>query len=115
MFKYIAIVILSVFVFAACGPDAPPKSDSEIAIEQAFGHLGPGVVQEAKNVAWCESKWNPNLVYGQYRGLFQLGYNYNATIDFYGGNVFDPYTNAQVARDSYVTNGHSWIRFECQP
>lgn len=85
------------------------------AIYRAFGHLGQEVVNQAGRVACCESGWGPEATNGQYRGLFQLGYNYNGTITFYGGNVFNAFTNAQVARDSYVTRGYSWSAFQCQP
>lgn len=86
------------------------------AIKAAFEPVGgPQLVDQAIRVARCESGFGIDAVNGQYRGIFQLGNNYNATIAFYGGNVFDPFTNAQVARDSWVTKGHRWDSgaFQC--
>lgn len=70
---------------------------------------------EAHRVAQCESGKDPNAVNpnGHY-GLFQLAAHYRPTIDFYGGNVFDPWVNAQVARDSVAAN-NGWARWECKP
>lgn len=109
---------------AAClppGPSAPPDArpctetvSVDGAIDCAFAELGLQRQDEAHRVASCESGKNPYATNGQYRGLFQLGYAYNATIAFYGGDVFDPYTNAQAARDSVKNNG-GWVRWQCQP
>lgn len=96
-------------------PNNSANATVQQAILKAFGHLGQGVVNEAGRVACCESGWGPRAVNGQYRGLFQLGSNFNGTIAFYGGDVFNAYTNAQVARDSYIQRGHSWSAFSCRP
>ena len=105
--------LLGTVVLVACQPAAPPpppapsgSSDLHAIISEVFVPYCAGVVAIADCIAGRESGWNPNATNGQYRGLFQLGANYNATIAFYGGNVFDPRTNAQVARDSYVQRGN---------
>ena len=95
-------------------PANPANVAVQLSIQQAFGPYGQAVVDQAGRVACCESGWGPQAVNGQYRGLFQLGYNYNGTIAFYGGAVFDPFTNTQVARDSWVTRG-GWAAFACKP
>ena len=107
-------VLLALVILAGCAP-APEPDPSLAAIERHFGHLGDGVVEEAKAVAWCESKWDPNAVNGQYRGLFQLGRYYDSTIAFYGGDPYDPDTNAQAARDGYVSHDHTWAQWSCKP
>jgi len=86
---------------------APPASGPEAAIREVFTPLG--VADQAVAVAACESGLDPGAVSsgGTYRGLFQLGSHLAGTVDFYGGNWFDPLTNAQVARDLYLQSGWS--------
>jgi hypothetical protein len=84
-------------VHAASGPEA--------AIHAVFGPLG--VADQAVRVAACESGRNPGADSGTYKGLFQLGPHLAGTVDFYGGDWFDPMTNAQVARDLYLASGWS--------
>lgn len=95
-------------------PNNPANLVVQTAILNAFGPYGQEVTDQAGRVACCESGWGPQATNGQHRGLFQLGHNYDHTIAFYGGNVFDPFTNAQVARDSWVTRG-GWSAFACRP
>ena len=92
------------------------------AIFQAFGYLGQEAVDAAGRVACCESGWGPQASNPSgARGLFELTHNYDPTIAFYAAKVglppdawWDPWVNAQVARDSYVANG-GWARWVCQP
>lgn len=64
---------------------------------------------KAHCIASRESGYNPYAVNGQYRGVFQLGHNYDGTISVTNdGDVFNPYTNAmaaRVARDASQANG----------
>jgi hypothetical protein len=86
---------------------APAISGPEAAIHAVFGPLG--VADQAVGVAACESGLNPGADSGTYKGLFQLGPHLAGTIAFYGGDWFDPLTNAQVARDLYLASGWaSW-------
>ena len=85
----------------------PAVSGPEAAIHAVFGPLG--VADQAVRVAACESGLNPGADSGTYKGLFQLGPHLAGTVDVYGGNWFDPMTNAQVARDLYLASGWaSW-------
>jgi hypothetical protein len=84
-----------------------PSGSPEAAIREVFGPLG--VADKAVQVAICESGLNPAADSGTYKGLFQLGPHLAGTVAFYGGNWFDPLTNAQVARDLYLGSGWaSW-------
>lgn len=120
------ILVSLVLLAAACrpavapAPPLPPRpcidphSSVDQAIDCAFGSLGLARQDEAHRVAWCESRKNPAATNGQYRGLFQLGSNYDGTIAHYGGNPFDSWVNAQTARDSVAAN-NGWIRWQCKP
>lgn len=110
-----ALLVLGAATFglAACKPNpapAPPPAfsydDTHAAIAQFFGPYGPGVQGIAECIAGRESGWNPYAVNGQYRGVFQLGRNFQGTVNFYGGDFFDPYQNTQAARDSFVQRGN---------
>ena len=97
---------------AAARPEAAAAAASspEAIIRQVFGPLG--VADKAVSVAACESGLNPGADSGTYKGLFQLGPHLVGTVDAYGGDWFDPMTNAQVARDLYLSHGgwSSWPR-----
>jgi hypothetical protein len=94
----------------AASPAPAATGSPEAIVREVFGPLG--VADQAVAVATCESGLDPAAVSpgGEYRGLFQLGGHLAGTVDAYGGNWFDPLTNAQVARDLYVQNGgwSSW-------
>lgn len=99
-------------------PNNPANVAVQMSIQQAFGPYGQAVVDQAGRVACCESGWGPQAVNGQYLGLFQTGSNGYATIRFYSGGAFlpfDPFVNAQTARDFYVTRGRTWSAFSCRP
>jgi hypothetical protein len=87
------------------GPAPAPTgiSPEEAVIREVFGPLG--AAEKAVSVAICESGMNPGADSGTYKGLFQLGPHLEGTVAFYGGNWFDPLTNAQVARDLYLQSG----------
>jgi len=108
----VVAVLASACVFDAgpspsAGPAPAPTgmSPEEAAIRGVFGPFG--VADTAVSVAMCESGLNPGADSGAYKGLFQLGPHLAGTVAFYGGNWFDPVTNAQVARDLYLQSGWS--------
>ena len=130
------LAVLALFALAACAPrpaagptyrpppvcwkypNNPANVAVQLSIQQAFGPYGQAVVDQAGRVACCESGWGPQAVNGQYLGLFQTGSNGYATIRFYSGGAFlpfDPFVNAQTARDFYVTRGRTWSAFSCRP
>ena len=111
------LLLVALFALAGCHGSAPPRwthADSERAIREVFAPYGPLLTQQAMNIARCESGLNAYAVNGQYRGLFQLGSNYDHTIRFYGGDVWNPWTSSKVARDSRIQRGN-WSAFECRP
>ena len=76
------------------------------------------LVDEAINVAWCESRGKPTARNGQYRGILQIGRREWAK--FGKGDPFDPYANSAAAYRywSYVERtspGKGWLRWECRP
>lgn len=87
-----------------------------MSIQQAFGYLGQAVVDQAGRVACCESGWGPQAGYpsAYYKGLFQLGEHVVAIYN-YGGAWFDAFSNAQAARDLYVSRGYNWSAWQCKP
>lgn len=93
-----------------------PNASVDQAIDCAFESLGLQRQDEAHRVAQCESGKNPMASNGGvYLGVFQLHHTrYANTVAFYGGNFFDPYVNASVARDSVKVN-NGWVRWQCKP
>lgn len=98
-----ALLALGAATFAACTPAPQPFSgawsydDSRIAVDQSFPE--PWLNGTAHCIVERESHYDPNARNGQYRGIFQLGANYDGTLSVTNdGNVWNPYTNAQAAR-----------------
>lgn len=79
-------------------------ADSAAAICAAFPE--PNLHAIALCIAGRESGLYPGALNGQYRGIFQLGSNYNGSLAVTGdGDPFNPYTNAAVARIVYDARG----------
>lgn len=98
------LVLVGGLALSACIADAPPAGgDVHALINQYFGGEAP----TAECIAQHESGFNPNAVNGQYRGIFQLGSNYNGSIAATGsGNVFDPEVNVAVAKQIRDARGN---------
>lgn len=79
-------------------------------IRYVFGAYG----SQAVSVAWCESKFSPWAVNGQYVGIFQMGYSERQTYGWYvrGGNVW---TQVRSAYNYFVASGRDWSPWECKP
>ena len=122
--KRLLVACAFILTLAACAPvpggGVRPftYADSEAAIHQAFDPFGPVVYAQARAVAMCESGLWPYSGLGKpghrYYGIFQLG-SHILAINVYGGQWFDPFQNALAARDLYVSRGHSWSAWSCQP
>lgn len=113
MRKYL-LVVVAIGVLAACQPTPAPAPGEDVvhaALAEAFPE--PDLQAKAHSIMHCESGHNVFAVNGQYRGLFQLGYNYNGTISVVGnGDVFDARTNALAARATYDFRGN-WSAWSC--
>lgn len=109
MKRLMLLVVVLAFTAAACLPPPPPAfnhDDGWYAVQENFQDLGPEVLAKAHCIAHRESGYNPSAVNGQYRGIFQLGRNYDGTISVTNdGNVWNPYTNAMVARIAFLASG----------
>lgn len=108
--RFVLLVLCAALLLGACIPPAPaPRfnhDDGWLAVEQSFADLGPGELAKAHCIASRESGYNPYAVNGQYRGVFQLGHNYDGTISVTNdGDVWNPYTNAMAARVAYDASG----------
>lgn len=108
------LAAIAALALAGCVPAIAPADDAvHVALAQAFPE--DTLYGAAHNIMHCESGHNARAVNGQYRGLFQLGYNYNGTIAAHGnGDVFDPLTNALSARVAYNARGN-WSAWSCRP
>ena len=63
------------------------------------------LVDEAINVAWCESRGKPTARNGQYRGILQMGRREWAK--FGKGDPFDPYANSAAADSGSGSLAHT--------
>ncbi len=63
---------------------------------------------ELRAVAWCESKFYPFAVNGQYKGIFQMHWSP------FGFSPFDPVASALSAAQTVRADG-SWRQWECKP
>jgi hypothetical protein len=63
---------------------------------------------DMRNVARCESGFDPHATNGRYRGLFQLGWSP------FGFSPFDPVANALSAALTVRHDG-GWRQWECKP
>jgi hypothetical protein len=91
-----------------------PPADIAKDITDAFGPLGPGALQWAMNVAWCESRYHPNSVNSSSgaSGLFQFLPSTWAFTPYASYSPFDPKYNALAAAWLYNRDGPS--QWQCQ-
>ena len=97
---------------AALSNHAPPPAYIAKIITDAFSPLGPGAVQWAINVAYCESRYHPNSVNSSSgaSGLFQFLPSTWAFTPEHASSPFDPAANAQAAAWLYARDGPSqWV------
>src|SRR3989454_9719436 len=91
-------------------PAPPPEIAKDIV--DAFSPLGPGAVQWAMNIAWCESRYHPNSVNSSSgaSGLFQFLPSTWAFTPQRGLSPFDPVANSNAAAWLYARDGPSqWV------
>jgi hypothetical protein len=81
----------------------PPKA----AICDAFDSY----CHEAIQVAWCESRLQPDAHNGQYLGLFQMG-SYARGLYGHGPT---PHDQAIAAHKYFVSSGRDWSPWSCKP
>jgi len=97
---------------AALSNHPPPPAYIGKIIIDAFSPLGPGAVQWAINVAYCESRYHPNSVNSSSgaSGLFQFLPSTWAFTPEHASSPFDPADNAQAAAWLYARDGPSqWV------
>jgi hypothetical protein len=101
-------------VIAARSNHAPPPPYIAKIINDAFSPLGPGAVQWAINVAYCESRYHPNSVNSDSgaSGLFQFMPSTWGGTPWASQSPFDPVANAQAAAWLYSHYGPG--RWSCQ-
>ena len=98
-----AALALALFACVGCSPEA--------AIQAVFHRHGPHVVEQALDVAECESNMQPEAVSpGGHLGLFQLAPRYHAW-RFGGGDWRDPLVNTLAAESLWKEQG--WRPWSC--
>ncbi len=97
---------------AAAAAAARPPSMQDL-IRNAFQPLGDGAVNWAEQIAWCESRYNPNAVNSDSdaEGLFQFLATTWAGTPFASASRLDPSANAHAAVWLLQTYGPS--QWEC--
>ena len=82
------------------------------------------LLAQARQVAWCESRWQPAAQNGQARGLFQVwqdlsGWGWFTTFGVDPNDWADPVVNARVALLVYkydLQHGNpAWGQWVCKP
>lgn len=70
--------------------------------------------EEAKSVAWCESRWSTYAKNGQYENIFQMGEWERRTYGWHtvGSN---PLVAARAAYRYFAATGYSWRPWQCRP
>jgi len=99
-------------LIAARSNHPPPPPEIAKDIYDAFSPLGPGAVQWAMNVAYCESRYHPNSVNSSSgaSGLFQFLPSTWAFTPYAAYSPFDPKYNALAAAWLYQRDGPSqWV------
>lgn len=97
--------VLAVLALTACSP--------EQAIQAAFGRHGQAVVEEAKDVAWCESRWDNTAVSGPNVSMFQLNIRFHGHRPGMDRWRDDPLWSAIAAENLYAEQG--WGPWSCRP
>ena len=86
----------------------------------------PYLRDDAKRVSWCESRWHPDSINGNARGLFQIWQDMRPRAwgwfwyFGYDPNTWtDPVKNAEIALFVYnldlMRGLHPWAQWECKP
>jgi hypothetical protein len=97
---------------AARSNHPPPPPEIAKDITDAFSPLGPGAVQWAMNVAWCESRYHPNSVNSDSgaSGLFQFLPSTWSGTPYAQQSPFDPRANSFAAAWLYSHYGpRRWV------
>lgn len=89
-----ALAALALAVGAPSGSEADAPSSLTPAEAYEIIARYPWPVDTAMEIAWCESRLTPSVSNGHYRGLFQLGPEYDFLLE---GDVFDAAENTRVA------------------
>lgn len=123
VFWVVAVIMMIGFcslLYASRGSAVSVSYDgSNPRLEEWIARTWPvDLVDEAIDVAWCESRGIPTARNGRYRGLFQIG-----PVEFrkFGtGSVYDPIDNSKAAFAyySYMENrrsGAGWNPWSCKP
>lgn len=86
-------------------PDWHP-SDPRAAIRMVFGRWA----DQAIRVSYCESRWSPRAVNGQYLGLFQMGTYARGRY----GHATTAWGQARAAYRYFVDSGRDWSPWSCR-
>ena len=87
----------------------------EAQIAAVFGRYGPQVVEEAQQVAWCESRYEADAVSpAGHVSIFQFDLRYHAHrpgMDRWR----EPLFASLAAEDLWLESGRSWRPWSCRP
>lgn len=95
-----------------------PLSDEAIDYVLALAGWDSAFIGQAKQVAWCESRWHPDSVNSSSgaAGLFQLWDGWARWAQYPRASLLDPISNARIAwlvfHEYYYD---SWRAWECLP
>lgn len=112
MLRKLILPLLLVAVLAgATGCSVPDQ------IRYWFAQRGASPAQQEKavDVAWCESRHNPQARNGQFAGLFQIGRQWHegraSRLGFSWGQMYEASPNIIVAADLWAEQG--WSPWSC--
>ncbi len=99
---------------APAPPATPAQPSVRDIIFSAFAPLGPGAVNWAWQIAWCESKYDPNAVNpaSNAQGLFQFLPSTWAGTPYAAYSPFDPGANANAA--VWLLQAYGPTQWECR-
>lgn len=87
--------------------------DPETAIEVVFNRYGPEVVEQAKAVSWCESRWNNDAVSpAGHVTMWQFDLRYHAHRPGMDRRS-EPLFATLAAEDLWLESGRSWRAWSC--
>ncbi len=114
MLRLLLVVLLAV----PTGMVSKDYDGSNPQLEEWIASTWPvELVDDAIDVAWCESRGKPGAVNGRYGGLFQIGPT--EWRKFGRGNRFDPIDNSAAAYRYYQYSakytGNGWRPWQCRP